>query len=570
MPAQWPTFVNNVSKKLESRSADTRKEFAIFLANEYFNAVKSSQTIFGNKHVSGKKPILENGFVKAFKEIYENETIKFEDKFEMNSFADFFEPLPNIDYDFDPLCEIEEWTKENQDTLTKFKFYSLFPSTCPVSKELDFYAGIDFNKMVEQNSSDANLAIQNSEDGILYATMTISNFTKDVGYDFRYDINGEIQPVLSPDSDGVLQVRIDNTPGAYTYTFKDVLDKDGKIIKEINKSATVEINDNGEVVNVTEITDPGANREPRPLIPEMTEEEMVEAISNRILYQSDGSKGFKSWVDVLSVGYNGPLGAKVNKSVYKKLEPYYKSEEAKIYGLTPKRRSEAFKEIRSIIPTPDKLGLTNDLNEYMFQQEHEDNIDRIPDWLTPENYICKFTYIKSIDVIDPLSKKNGVAAKSHIISKEKLYQIEKKDWWELLRKWGNSKNVNESDETIINSDGYNIMAKAIIDYWKSTAVQPFKNSPPIPPCNTKPPLGGIYTPISYGSESILANDLRRAWNTGKRFSKQPLTPVASKVVASAVSVACAKHLLKLKFLYLGGITTPVSPIPMVGFSPLVI
>ena len=93
MPAQWPTFVNNVSKKLESRSADTRDEFAIFLANEYFTAVGQSQTTFGNTHVPGQKPILEKGFVEAFKEIYENETIKFENKFEMQSFADFFAPL---------------------------------------------------------------------------------------------------------------------------------------------------------------------------------------------------------------------------------------------------------------------------------------------------------------------------------------------------------------------------------------------------------------------------------------------------------------------------------------------
>ena len=84
MPAQWPTFVKNVSKKLESRSADPRKEFAIFLANEYFNAVKSSQTIFGNKHVSGKKRILEKGFIAAFEEIFDNETIRFENKFEMS------------------------------------------------------------------------------------------------------------------------------------------------------------------------------------------------------------------------------------------------------------------------------------------------------------------------------------------------------------------------------------------------------------------------------------------------------------------------------------------------------
>jgi hypothetical protein len=570
MPAQWPKFVNNVSKKLESRSADTIDEFAIFLANEYFTAVKQSQTTFGNKHISGQKPILEKGFIAAFKEIYENETIKFEDKFEMNSFADFFEPLPNIDYDFDPLCEIEEWTKENQDTLTKFKFYSLFPSTCPVPKELDFYAGIDFNKMVEQNSSDANLAIQNSEDGILYVTLSISNFTEGVSFNFKYEVNGLTQPLLKADSEGILQLRASTDPGTHTYTFKEVLDLDGNLIKEINKSATVEINDSGEVADITELTDPSNGKTPRSIIPELTEEQIILALANRILYQNDGSELFKLWVDRLKLGYNSDFGKKVSKKLFEIVEPYYKSEEIKIKGIL-KAKNEAISKLRSTIPTINQLGLKNTLNEYIFQSEYDDLPERIPEWLTPKNYICKFTYIKAVDGIGKSNTVSKVSDENkRIISKDKLYKEEKKKWWDLLKKWGNSKNTNSAAETIINGDGYNIMAKAIIDYWKSTAVQPFKNSPPVPPCNVPPPLGGIYTPIYYGSESGLANDLRRAWNTGKSFGKLPSPPVASKAVASAVSVSCAKHLLQLKFLYLGGISTPVGPVPMVGFVPLVI
>ena len=107
MPAQWPTFVNNVSSKLSSRDSDTRDDFAVFLANEYFNEVKSSQTTFGDQHISGQKPILEAGFKEAFEKIYSEERVPFDDKFEMARYADFFEPLPNNDYDFDPLCEIE-------------------------------------------------------------------------------------------------------------------------------------------------------------------------------------------------------------------------------------------------------------------------------------------------------------------------------------------------------------------------------------------------------------------------------------------------------------------------------
>lgn len=590
MPAQWPKFVNNVSKKLESRSADTRDEFAIFLANEYFTAVGQSQTTFGNTHVAGQKPILEKGFVEAFKEIYENETIKFEDKFEMQSFADFFEPLPNIDYDFDPLCEIEEWTKQNQDTLSKFRFYSLFPSTCPVYKELDFYAGIDFNMMIEQNNSDANLAIQNSDDGILYATFSIINFTEGVGFNFKYEINGEEQPLLRANNDGILQIRVTTDPGTYTYTFKEVLDLDGNLIKKINKSATVEINDSGEVTDITELTDPGLGKKPRVAVPELTRDQQIEILATRILYQNDNTTDFRDWVDRLNYGRNGGLGKDITEKINELIEDYYQSQEKLLNAIltdedsfgrlrsTQSERVDARKklfELRDKIPTIQQLGLAieNPLNEYIFQSEHKDAPDNIPDWLTPENYICKFTYIKELDGnLNNSARSNldSFAENLRINRKVNLYKEEKKKWWELLRKWANSKNVNEGDETIIDGDGYNIMAKAIIDYWKSTTVQPFKKSPPVPPCNTQPPLGGIYTPISYGSETSLANDLRRAWNTGKRFSKQPLTPVASKAVASAVSVACAKHLLQLKFLYLGGITTPVSPIPMVGFVPLVI
>jgi len=128
--------------------------------------------------------------------------------------------------------------------------------------------------------------------------------------------------------------------------------------------------------------------------------------------------------------------------------------------------------------------------------------------------------------------------------------------------------TGNTEEESYSGDGYDVMAQAIIDYWKSCSIQPFKPGPPISPCTSIPPLGGKYTPISYGNKKSLANDLRRAWNTGKKFKRQPLTPVASKSVAAAVSVACAKHLLSVKFLYLGGLIVPTGPpIPMVGISP---
>ena len=115
-------------------------------------------------------------------------------------------------------------------------------------------------------------------------------------------------------------------------------------------------------------------------------------------------------------------------------------------------------------------------------------------------------------------------------------------------------------------DAYCVMSKCILDYWKSTAVQPFATSPPILPCLIPDP--GNYIPIYYGDEAKLGADLRRAWNTGKRFKLEPTLKTATKAVATAVAVSCAKHLKELKFIYNGKIPTPGGPVPMIGFSPL--
>lgn len=118
-------------------------------------------------------------------------------------------------------------------------------------------------------------------------------------------------------------------------------------------------------------------------------------------------------------------------------------------------------------------------------------------------------------------------------------------------------------------DPYMMMARVTIAYWYACIVQPFKKSPSAPPALIVPPLGGIYIPIYYGSANRLANNLRRAWNTGKSFSKVPATMPPATAVSTAVAGAYAIHLLEFKLLYLGGIPTPAGPVPMVGFVPVV-
>lgn len=125
------------------------------------------------------------------------------------------------------------------------------------------------------------------------------------------------------------------------------------------------------------------------------------------------------------------------------------------------------------------------------------------------------------------------------------------------------------DGKVYAGDPYMMMARVTIAYWYACIVKPFKNMPSAPPALIAPPLTGIYIPIYYGSANRLANNLRRAWNTGKSFSVIPATQPPAIAVSTAVAGAYALHLLEFKLLYLGGIPTPFGPIPMVGFVPVV-
>ena len=148
------------------------------------------------------------------------------------------------------------------------------------------------------------------------------------------------------------------------------------------------------------------------------------------------------------------------------------------------------------------------------------------------------------------------------------YDEEQDKWFDRVTACVSNKDIDLAEDPA-EEDGYDDLAKSIIDYWKSTTIQPLKASPPVPPCNTPAPLGGKYVPIYYGNQAGLANKLRRAFNTGKKFKLKGMHRPPSVAVATAVAAACSMHLLELKFIYLGGIITPTSPIPMIGFVPVV-
>jgi len=564
MPAKWPLFINNVSTRLDSRSTESIPKFGEFLAAEYVNAVATAQTPFGNTHNNtGQKPILEEGFKKAFKKLYEDYDTSLEDRKTLEKYRDMIEGLPTADLSFDANCEIEKWALENSDTLEKFRFYPLYESTCPVPypiEDTEQGDSLDFN-IITKASSDINSVTHN-----YVVKFIISKYDDEQSYKIRYSLNEVDQELTTIGNDGSLTLKIPQNAGTYTYNFIEILNSSGKdIIRTVNKSKSITISDGGVLEKLSDIDDllQGDNseypdvikKESRNPIPTMSDDEQIEALALRVLAQNDGSKYFKKWVYRLgNYGLFPKLGLKVENSI-KKMEASWRADEKK--GLATGQKRFTLEAIPSI-------EVSDIINQYVFQEEHEDRVDTIPEDITAD-FICKFIYVRKYDE----STNSGVSSRSHG-RKVKLYKEEKKRWWETQIKWARSKEEElKQDQEEDGVDPYEIMASAVIAYWVSTAAQPFTSSPPVTPCNTTIPLGGIYVPIYYGSKSMLANDLRRAWNNGKIFEVQPANPVASKLVASAVASSFGKHLALLKFLYLGGITTPASPVPMVGFVPIV-
>jgi hypothetical protein len=731
MPAQWPIFINNLSQKLASRTSKGPDDIGMFVANEYFNAVKTAQTPFGNIHKSGQKAILETGFKKAFNMLFKSVEPQLEDKFGNPPYDDMFENLPGVDLSVNPDCDFQEWTIKNKETIEPFEFYPLFPTTCIIPKPIvpptNLYGDID---ITAENAD--------SQPELRYVTMSVEGGGGTFPYEFTYSLNGVIQPTLTSDSQGVVKFLAPTDVGKYDYTFISAIDASKREeIKNIDRSASIEIKKDPKAVDIK--VDPP---KPFPIVKPMTEAEQIDEIANRIYYENDGTEEYLDWVERLP--YNGAFAKKVSKKVLELLdketaeikkntvvnglpttnatgnpnvtsfnyadriraarenirkarEKYDKlntKENAdsieKRYAFVEVIQAEIFEErvelsnnqrfsytqsasnnaerieilnaqlakelqliniltlrknvneikdtdsidfimakiklyqnelviarlekderkidtlnreltVQSlrVLKLKNKIKSEAVINDRIFQEEYDDRPDIMPKFITA-NLICIFSYVKGID-----DNQRGAPDKNPIIAittptsntgygtfnfgnqkpetynewarrtepgriRAKLlrYELEKVRYRELKIRHINQ--IAEDNKKAGNlcgaDDAYCVMSKCIIDYWKSTAAQPFAKTPPILPCLIPDP--GSYIPVYYGDEAKLGADLRRAWNTGKRFKMEPNLQTATKAVATAVAVSCARHLLDLKFIYSGKIPVGTGTAPMIGFSPL--
>jgi len=142
MPANWGTFITNVSNKLSGNSIQGAydptgrdvDDFATFLANQYISAISGkAQTPFGNLHQQGNVQLITAAFTRAFKLLENERSPTLADKIKDPKYSDLKEPIPTVNNDayldkFD--LEFLAWAEARRDSIPDFT-YSLFFSQFP-------------------------------------------------------------------------------------------------------------------------------------------------------------------------------------------------------------------------------------------------------------------------------------------------------------------------------------------------------------------------------------------------------------------------------------------------------
>jgi len=282
----------------------------------------------------------------------------------------------------------------------------------------------------------------------------------------------------------------------------------------------------------------------------ITEADMIKVLADRILFAMDGedSKKYLDWINRLNTGSNSLWAVKVKSTVLNLIKLKQKP--------------------------------TGTYNKQVFQSFANKQDQKTSPFITPE-LIAKYTYDAKIDgdINSDLLKVESLIPEveqadesTRIQNKLNIVKSEEKDWKDVLTKWTQSEidsaNANKDEKAGADTDPFEVLAKGVLDYWKSTATQPFAQTPSIFPATI--PAPGTYVPLTYGSQTRLADFLRRAWNTGKKYEKPEEKHVAANLVATAVAYALQDHLLHLKFIYNGQIYYGVGTAPMIGFVPFVI
>lgn len=598
MPANWGTFITNVSSKLTSQSIGSYDEMADFLRNEYISAtVGKAASPYLETHVKGQDAIMYEGFKKGFKMLYEGGDLTFEEKKTNPAYADLEVEPPTVDVSgaADQVdLDFRDWVEANKSTIPPFvysQFFSQFPGFPKDRKQ----AVIEIARKILYQFDGTSSYLQ-----WMYSLRTGSYS------DWGNLIMDEVIKLIN------IEAKREFQPGDAVRGFSKY-----KTITEIWTSTTASNKTSYTTTPPQGYEFGHGNSEKKTgsdifnYIKGDTNIDNIASLNTGKPNESELIEG--KVVSVSSVKGNSSIkvsfyNKNVNKYFVKELIPSTVTRKLKLADITGK------------LPA---VSITRQL----FQDQHLSNPNKIPGYLTSD-FIRHFTYSKKYDsgylrqwlkyygswsdsAIDNINKSfddsysyaddiigifskggfkntsffrknsnifgnNSIFELSIIkrrlnFSKEIEYNGEENRFRELKIRWINelADAARKNEDPDKPEDPYNVMAKGVLDYWKSCAQQPLSKEPGAPPALFAAPQGGLYVPVYYGSQTMLGNNIKRAFNTGKRFSQSYEKQIAAKLVASALAYSFAMHLLELKFIYRGGIPGPNGPIPMIGFIPLV-
>ena len=508
MPANWPTFITNVTDFIVDEvasnepTADAGAEaFGEFVANEYFSAVGTSTTVYGQSHEAGLINPLVDSYKAQFKRLLGEDTTG-------DGARDTQPDIPNNN-------QVDSSGKE-----IAFSGKKSDPNNPSPAEPDPEYADPDTTEVPE--------------------------------------------PVIDPEEMAIFLNEYSSTYDLYTYKYFEFRLNGGETIEELSNIIS------NRILFSFLLEGSGSKREDMyhwisSFNSWQTSTENTSLNNRRIAFKE------KLLDSIAANGYDAEsLINSVKSKTLEKLRVSYELETvAEIYGAA-----------NGLPPNMEYNIGAKDFRIRVVQEEFDKDNDSDDYTVSPIMTKEFITYFSGKPGLTTSSDWDAGLVESRYINAE------------LKNKWGKVEDVQSADDVVskknrgapymftrqrtvdalaeieggdAGEDPYELLAEATIDYWKSTAEQPMSTMPPAPPCVSSSPLLGKYIPVYLGNKKKLAEGIRKALNAGKDSNNKR---EAGQMVATALSLAYARHLMSLKFIYLGGIPVPFVPyIPMIGFVP---
>jgi hypothetical protein len=581
MPADWISFITNVSNKLDGQSIQGSydsggrnvDDFATYLSQQYTNAtVGKAQSPFGNTHQKGTEQILIASFSQAFKMLETEKTPTLEEKQKDPKFQDLKqEPTPQkLDEELDKFdLDFLAWTEANSTTLPDF-VYSSFFSQFP-----------DFPLTEDQQATEVARRIISRFDGTSSYLQWI--YTLNLQQDQLAAFSKKVYNKILELTQGIGQTEIKVGDEVQAIVVYDLLPNGTENQSERSKSGELV---RGKVVSITQSRSIFGSVSPIYKVSVQTPKGTVQRTVDFNTIQK--KLNVSDFLNVRDINLSRKILQETNISDPTRIPAYVTPQYITRFTFDPQYDTNLFSKI--LYAAGATKSVTNLIgirtNQRISESELQTQVNRanlaenilysasIQNFLNGNigNLGISSTFILNPDFLrlsGEYTRREQIRGLIDRISGSKIdkYNSEVATYLNIKQRYVNFliDRAKKAGDTVNTNDPYEVMADGVIKYWQSCLIQPLSASPPVPPCTILPPSNGFYVGLYYGSVKSLADNLRRAFNDGKSFKNQK----TGRIVASSLAFSFQKHLLELKFLYNGGITTPGGPAPMIGFVPLV-